>query len=92
MSGSFQWPGPAYVSWPFWPKPMPDMLPQVSVMSPVVRQQLPPTSWPHFQTSPMPYWQRLKTMSRLHWSRAARITGVRLHQARQIGMQVRRSP
>ena len=59
MSGSFQWPGPAYFSWPSWLKPMPDMLVQVSLMSPVVRQQLPPTSVPHVQTSPMPYWQRL---------------------------------
>jgi hypothetical protein len=31
-------------------------------MSPVVRQRLPPTSGPHFQTSSQPYWQRLKTM------------------------------
>ena len=46
-------------------KPMSLMLPQVSVMSPVVRQELPPTSAPHFQTSAMPYWQRLKTMSRV---------------------------
>ena len=40
-------------------KPMPDMLSQVSVMSPVVRQELPSTSAPQVQTSPMPYWQRL---------------------------------
>ncbi len=59
MSGSFQWPGPANFSWPFWLKPMPDMLFQLSLMSPVVRQQLPPTSWPHVHTSPMPYWHRL---------------------------------
>ena len=45
-------------------KPMLLMLSQVSVMSPVVRQQLPSTEPPHFQTSDMPYWQRLKTMSR----------------------------
>ena len=33
--------------------------PSVSRMSPVVRQRLPPTSAPHFQTSARPYWQRL---------------------------------
>ena len=59
MSGSFQWPGPAKGAFATWEKPMPDMLSQVSVMSPVVRQRLPPTSAPHSQTLPMPYWHRL---------------------------------
>ena len=43
MSGSFQCPGPAYFSCPAWAKPIPAMLCQVSVMSSVVRQELPPT-------------------------------------------------
>src|SRR5579862_6106255 len=55
ISGSFQCPGPAYFSWPAWPNPIRDMLDQVSVISPVVRQQLPPTSAPHSQTLPIPY-------------------------------------
>jgi len=40
-------------------QPIPDMLPQESLMSPVVRQQFPPTSAPHSHTFPIPYWQRL---------------------------------
>ena len=36
---------------------MPAMLDQLSVMSPVVRQELPPSFSPHSQTLPMPYWQ-----------------------------------
>ena len=59
MSGSFQRPGPAYGAFSTCAKPISLMLFQVSVMSPVVRQRLPPTSSPHSQTSPMPYWHRL---------------------------------
>jgi len=42
----------AYFSWPSWLKPRPDMLPQLSLMSPVVRQQLPPTSAPTSRRRP----------------------------------------
>src|SRR2546422_6377975 len=59
MSGSFQCPGPAYFSCPLSLKPILDKLIHVSVMSPVVRQRLPPTSAPQVHTSPLPYWQRL---------------------------------
>ena len=69
MSGSFQWPGPAYVSrptcksaictklrWPF-------LQSQQSEMSPVVRQRL-PTSVAQSQGLLEPHSQRLKTMGR----------------------------
>ena len=59
MSGSFQWPGDACLEIPTCRKPMPAMLSQVSVMSPVVRHEFPsiPFSAPHSQTFPHPYWQ-----------------------------------
>ena len=44
MSGSFQWPGPAYARGRPARSRCRTCSPQVSVMSPVVRQQLPPTS------------------------------------------------
>ena len=74
MSGSFQALGPACGKSSAWPKPILLRLDQVSVMSPVVRHRSPPTASPHSQTLPMPYWQRLKTMSRSTASRAARMT------------------
>ena len=43
-------------------------------MSPWVRQVLPPVSAPHFQTSPMPYWQNENRMSRFTLSRDAAST------------------
>src|ERR1039458_51161 len=59
MSGSFQWPGPAYFSSPFCLNPMDSMLFHLSSMSSVVRHRLPPDRAPHSQTLSMPYWQRL---------------------------------
>ena len=50
MSGSFQLPGCACGAALSCLKPMPLMLRQVSVMSPVVRQELPLTEPPQFQT------------------------------------------
>ena len=55
-------------------KPMPDMLPQLSLISPVVRQEFPLTEPPHFQTSSMPYWQRLNKMSRFCFRNRSPIT------------------
>ena len=49
---------------------MPVTLAQVSTMSCVVRQHCPPALSPHVETLPMPYWQRLWTMSRFCARRA----------------------
>src|ERR1700752_4139112 len=46
ISGSFQWPGPAYLERPAWENPMLDMLMYLSWMSSVVRQLFPPTLGP----------------------------------------------
>src|SRR5437016_1561179 len=65
MSGSCQCPGPAYCSWPAClSKPMVDMLFQLSSMSPLVRQRLPPTDAPNSHTFCKPYWHKLYTIGR----------------------------
>src|ERR1035438_855709 len=55
ISGSLKWPGCAYAAGGSWLNPMPDKDPHESLISPVVRQLLPPIPAPHFQTSPIPY-------------------------------------
>src|ERR1039457_2214211 len=59
LSGSFHPPGPAHFAIPAWPRPNFVTLPQPPPTSPAVRQKWPPTSRPHSQTLPSPYWQRL---------------------------------
>src|SRR3984957_4886140 len=59
MSGSFQWPGPAYLAKPAWEKPINVILSQVGLMSPVVRHKLAPNEGPHSHTPSQPYWQKL---------------------------------
>ena len=76
ISGSFQCPGPANRECPTCWKPIASMLSQLSLMSPVVRQELPAISGsaPHSQTLPQPYWHRLYRMSRGTWASALRAT------------------
>src|SRR5207244_8597334 len=64
MSGSFQCPGPAHGASSSWEKPILVIESQVSRMSPVVRQALPPTSAPPFHTSARPYWHSLSRQGR----------------------------
>src|ERR1044072_3741834 len=64
ISGSFQLPGFAHAAALSCSRAIFFTLVQVSVISLVVRQQLPPTESPHFHTSDIPYWHRLKTISR----------------------------
>src|SRR5271156_3858411 len=61
MSGSFQWPGPAKEAQRACWKPMPDMLPHVSVMSPVVRHELDSRDQSDVNGAEL---ERLKTTSR----------------------------
>ncbi len=58
MSGSFQWPGPAYSASTMFCLAMLSMLPQVSLMSPVVRHRW-PTSFAHSHGSFWPHSQML---------------------------------
>ncbi len=59
MSGSFQWPGPAYFDKPPGRSRSSVMRSQVGLMSPVVRHRLAPSDGPHSQTASQPYWQKL---------------------------------
>src|ERR1700721_4728889 len=59
MSGSFQWPGPAYFDKPAWENPINVILSQVALMSPVVRHKFAPSDGPHSHTAAQPYWQKL---------------------------------
>src|ERR1700678_4531841 len=54
MSGSFQWPGPAYFDKPAWENPINVILSQVGFMSPVVRHKLAPSEGPHSHTASQP--------------------------------------
>src|SRR5579862_7788561 len=74
MSGSLKCPGCANGAGVSCLNPIDERLPQESLISPVVRQLFPPTSGPHFHTSPMPYWQRLKMMSLFVFASASCIT------------------
>src|SRR4249919_349577 len=55
ISGSLKWPGSVLGDDLDCKELISERLAQVSTISPVVRQLLPPTSAPHFQTSPIPY-------------------------------------
>src|SRR6185437_3627207 len=74
MSGSFQCPTVAYGAILSWLNPIFDMDFQLSEISPVVRQELPPTFAPQFQTSSRPYWHKLNTIGRCVACNASPIT------------------